>query len=224
MINDRMFELIKHFADGNKRRFSQLTNLSPSVIENLVGSRQGKPSFDVLEKIILAFADINTGWLMTGRGKMLLSNPKNVTLSHAEIMEYKTPHAVPFFDLPISAGAPGVIDLNQAKRTPDGYIDIEIFRHCEAVIPVIGMNMEPEIKAGDLLGITQIPGFSEKWDFLQTGKIYLIVTHQERLIKYIKESSDPQFIVCESPDYGSFKIHKSDILQLYRVVASIRAH
>lgn len=44
--------------------------VAPTVIENVVGTRQGKPSFDVLEKIC-ANADISATWLMTGRGEML---------------------------------------------------------------------------------------------------------------------------------------------------------
>lgn len=44
--------------------------VTPTVIENVVGTRQGKPSFDVLEKVC-ANANISATWLMTGRGKMI---------------------------------------------------------------------------------------------------------------------------------------------------------
>ena len=51
MINKRIQELIAVVTKGNKRAFSAMVGVSPTVIENIVGSRQGKPGFDLLEKI-----------------------------------------------------------------------------------------------------------------------------------------------------------------------------
>lgn len=216
MINDRIRDLIKYFADGNKRKFSQLTNLSPSVVENLVGTRQGKPSFEVLEKIICAFANINTDWLITGRGEMLLDDNKHF-IEPAKMSET----AVPFYDIPVSAGALGVLTYSKDAMQPDGYIDMEVFRRCEAILPVIGVSMEPEIHSGDLIGIKRLNNYN--WSYIQTGKVYMIITHEERMIKYITKADDPDFIVCSSPNYHDFRVLKSDILEIYRVLANIRA-
>lgn len=71
MINDRVDLLIQEISGGNKRAFSQKIGVSATVIENIVGSRKGKPSFDVLEKIMYAIENINADWLLTGRGSML---------------------------------------------------------------------------------------------------------------------------------------------------------
>lgn len=67
-INERIQLLISHFTNGNKRAFANKLGLSATVIENVVGKRGGKPSFDVLEKIAFAFATVNTKWLLTGTG------------------------------------------------------------------------------------------------------------------------------------------------------------
>lgn len=69
-INDRIEQLISHFTKGNKRAFAIKSGLAPTVLENIVGKRGGKPSFDVLEKIVCAFATINANWLITGSGSM----------------------------------------------------------------------------------------------------------------------------------------------------------
>ena len=53
---------------------------TPTVIENVVGSRQGKPSFDVLEKIC-ANANISPDWLLMNRGKMLYTSPQDSSVT-----------------------------------------------------------------------------------------------------------------------------------------------
>lgn len=71
MINKRIQELIDVVTKGNKRAFSSMVGVSPTVIENIVGSRQGKPGFDLLEKIAYSIENIDLDWLITGRGSML---------------------------------------------------------------------------------------------------------------------------------------------------------
>ena len=66
-INDRFGKIIRTLYGGNKSAFASAIGVAPSVIENIVGKRQGKPSFDVVEKVC-AIAEINTIWLITGRG------------------------------------------------------------------------------------------------------------------------------------------------------------
>ena len=46
-INERLKTIIEEQYNGNKRAFSMAIGVTPTVIENVVGSRQGKPSFDV---------------------------------------------------------------------------------------------------------------------------------------------------------------------------------
>ena len=50
-INERMNHIIKELYGGNKRAFANAIGVSATVIENVVGTRQGKPSYDVLEKV-----------------------------------------------------------------------------------------------------------------------------------------------------------------------------
>lgn len=66
-----MQQLINAISNGNKRAFSQLVGVTPTVIENIVGTRKGKPGYELLEKIAFAIENVNTDWLLTGRGSML---------------------------------------------------------------------------------------------------------------------------------------------------------
>ena len=80
-INQRVDYIIKDLYKGNKRSFAKVVGVNASVIENIVGSRQGKPSFDVLEKIC-ANANISPDWLIMEKGLMLKEGNKQIGRAH----------------------------------------------------------------------------------------------------------------------------------------------
>lgn len=73
MISDRIESLITHFCNGNKSLFAQRIGVRPSVIGNITGERKGNPSFEVIQKILNAFASVNPDWFILDRGPMLRS-------------------------------------------------------------------------------------------------------------------------------------------------------
>lgn len=70
-INERFKAIIDILFGGNKRAFAIHVGVSPTVVENVVGTRQGKPSFDFLEKVC-ANANISAEWLLLGKGEMAM--------------------------------------------------------------------------------------------------------------------------------------------------------
>lgn len=141
----------------------------------------------------------------------------------SELLPEDVSIAVPFYNLPVSAGALGVLESDLYSTTPDGYLDLPVFRGCEAVFPIVGVSMEPIVSSGDWIGIKSIEGLSRSWDFLQTDAIYLIITREDRMIKFIEKASDEDFIVCRSSNASPFKVYKGDILKLYRVKACVKS-
>lgn len=71
-VNERFDALIEHFAKGNKTAFAKEVGTLPSVIASIVGGRMSKPSFELLEKIAVRYPEINTTWLLTGKGDMVI--------------------------------------------------------------------------------------------------------------------------------------------------------
>ena len=67
-INERFNKIIKALFGGNKSAFANTIGVAPSVIDNIVGKRQGNPSFEVLEKVS-AIAEINLEWLIADWGE-----------------------------------------------------------------------------------------------------------------------------------------------------------
>lgn len=145
--------------------------------------------------------------------------------SHEEIalpgiLDNESPLSIPFYDLPVSAGSLGILDLDTCTTTsPSGHVQMPVFRGCEAIFPIVGISMEPVVHSGDWIGIKSIENLSRSWDFVQTGVIYLIITREDRMIKYIEKADDSDYIVCSSPNYNPFKVYKGDILNIYRVKA-----
>ena len=72
-INARFEEIINSLYKGNKRAFAQSVGISATVVENVVGTRKGKPSYDVLEKVC-ANANISAEWLLMERGEVLYNS------------------------------------------------------------------------------------------------------------------------------------------------------
>jgi hypothetical protein len=84
-IKDRYDALIVHFANKNKSAFAKKIKVSPTVLENIVGTRQTNPSFEVLQKTLFAFEEVNAAWLITGKGDMLIEK-HDVTFSNPDFI------------------------------------------------------------------------------------------------------------------------------------------
>ena len=50
-IQERIQEVIDTLYNGNKRLFANSVGISPTTLENVVGARQGNPSYLLLYKI-----------------------------------------------------------------------------------------------------------------------------------------------------------------------------
>lgn len=71
-INERIKALLVHY-DMYNNAFSEKVGVNPSVIHNITKGRNA-PSYDVLQKIIKAFPEVNPTWLLMDEGKMLKDN------------------------------------------------------------------------------------------------------------------------------------------------------
>ncbi len=76
-INERFELIIKILFAGNKRAFAKAVGISPTVVENVVGARKGKPSYEVLVKVC-SNANISAEWLLFGKETDLAKNVFNI--------------------------------------------------------------------------------------------------------------------------------------------------
>lgn len=204
-----MLDKIKaHLSIATNKDFADFLGIKPTTLSMWYK----RNTFDI-DTIFTKCEFIDANWLLTGQGDML----KVKGVSEPDLL-YATPEtaprgAVPYWDLPVSAGH-SVVDIIGEKE-PVGYIhNLPGIELAEAILPVSGMSMEPEISNGAIIGVRKM----NSWETLNTERIYLIITQEDRMIKRIShDKEDSTILWCHSPNYPEFKIYKDDIIEVHRV-------
>lgn len=227
-INERLETIIKVLYAGNKRAFALNVGVSPTVVENVVGSRKGKPSFDVLQKIC-ANANVSAEWLVKGTGDMLTGDKQSTPVLHSTtnrdsgispVRISATPHeGIPLIPIEAMAGAltgESTILEYECER----YV-VPAFKGADFLIQVKGMSMYPKYSSGDYVACQRVP-MSDI--FFQWNKAYVIDTNQGPLIKRIKPGSDKEhvLIVSDNEAYDPFELPITAIHAVALVIGVIR--
>lgn len=227
-INERFDELIKCLFSGNKRAFAHSVGISASVVENVVGTRKGKPSFDVLEKVC-ANANVSPEWLLTGQGPMLrtpdvqLATPavqKKFALSTDINIDFQQ---IPLYNLEATAGLVSL--FNDANAAPVGYVSLPNLPSCDGAVYVRGDSMYPLLKSGDIVLYKRVRDFENGIFF---GEMYLVSANVDGdefiTIKYIHKSEKEGYIklVSHNPHHEPKDIPVSMVRALALVKASVR--
>jgi len=199
-IKERVLYISDYYGISREKFFE---NLGFSYA-NFKGTQKNTSlNSDALATILSKYPEVNSNWLITGEGEMLKANPLEMDINRG----------VPYWNLPVSAGR-SIIDII-GKTNPDGYISgLPGADMAESILPVIGTSMEPEILNGAIVGVRKM----NNWETLNTERIYLIITRDDRMVKRIEYDLEKEDILwCVSPNYPKFKIYKSDIIDIERV-------
>ena len=209
-INERFDQIIGTLFKGNKSAFANAIGVTPSVVDNIVGKRQGKPSFDVVEKVS-ALAEINIDWLITGKGDMLKSSKG--------IKPTKDGTGIPL--IPVEAMA-GCFTGSQTilLQECDHYV-VPAFKNADFLIYVRGDSMQPRYFSGDMVACKML---SPTDLFFQWGKVYVLGTDQGALIKKVEQGTDDETItlVSENENYKPFQIPRRAVYHIAIVMGLIR--
>ena len=203
-LKERVSQVLK-YKKLNVNSASRILGIPQRTLNRQV-NEDGKVGMELVYAIMNNFPEISSDWLISGEGEMLLSNRDAFSLSDAS----------PYYEeLPVSAGLRDAFD--PAKEVASGYISMPRWR-AQFYFPVIGTSMEPEIHAGDIIGVNRVESLRE----LDPDKIYMIVTNESRMIKRCyHDAENPELLWCVSPNYPSFAINKNDICALFHVVNRI---
>lgn len=168
-------------------------------------------SKNIAKLISQKYPQISKSWLLTGEGSMLVDD---VNKEAPVVTNEKTESSVPYYgDLPVSAGEQDLATVLD-NMEPTGWINLPGMLSSIGAFPVVGCSMEPDIKPGDFISIAEI----DRWERLDPDKTYMIITHNDRMIKHLSVDEDNDEILwCISPNYPKFRIDKSEIVAIYRV-------
>ena len=239
-INERFEAIIQVLFMGNKRAFAHHVGISPTVVENVVGTRKGKPSFDVLEKVC-ANANISAEWLLLGKGDMVMDmlEFRKPMVYHSDHRKYENsipeetyteeyPLATPTNSptegiplIPLSAMAGALTSAQTVlEHECDRYV-VPAFKGADFLIQVKGSSMYPKYSSGDIVACQRVT--MDKL-FFQWNKVYVIDTDQGALIKRIKPGHDKDhvLIVSDNEKYDPFELPCSSIYAVALVIGVIR--
>lgn len=237
-INERFEAVIQVLFGGNKRAFALHVGISPTVVENVVGTRKGKPSFDVLEKVC-ANANISAEWLLLGKGEMLMDmfEIRKPMIFHSDDTLYENNTQEDADDKPIArlATSPGegiplipieamagalTCEQTVLEYECERYV-VPVFKGADFLIPVKGSSMYPKYSSGDIVACQRVAMSSL---FFQWNKVYVIDTDQGALIKRIKPGCDKGhvLIVSDNEKYDPFELPISSIHAVALVIGVIR--
>jgi len=231
-ISERIELIIKELHFGNKRAFSRTAGISTSVTENIVGKRQGNPSFDVLERIALSHPTVNKEWLLTGEGEMLkqaehLQNQKtNNSYITSEGGQQQYGHndvAKPYLDftensLIVSNGFTLAIENNNNRNIPIPFIgDYDFSLRAYGDSMVNEENAHKSIRHGDIVAC-------KLWNesYIRWGEVYAMITAAGCTIRKIQLSDKEGYIKCvplnKKGGYHAYEILQSEVLDCAIVV------
>ena len=191
-VNERI-SLILEAKKISVNKFAELSGIGQKALSNMF-LRGTSPSYKTISSILRIYPDISSEWLIRGSGNMYIEEkiynliPGEVNKASEEAPQYSG-RPIPFFgQLPVSAGENEILP---AKESPTGFIKLPgVFG--EKAFPVIGASMEPIIHAGDIVVVTEV----ELWDRMDPDKIYLIITHSDRMIKHLEKDDKDDSILC----------------------------
>ncbi|MGL5227594.1 MAG: S24 family peptidase [Bacteroidales bacterium] len=216
------------YKELNDNKISVFCGISNGLIGK-ARKKGGALSLDNISKILYAYPELNSDWLITGRGTMICSNNDNceqgmiseVSQSYGERKYDK--QQVPLYNL---CAAASILQLYQDPSTViDDYISIPNLPKCDGAVYVKGDSMYPLIKAGDIILYKQV---NEAITSIIWGEMYLVVFDMEgdyfTVIKYIQPGSDNNHILLLSynQNHSPKEVHISQIKALALVRASIR--
>ena len=183
-VNERFDYIINTLYSGNKRAFAKSAGVSATVIENIVGSRQGKPSYDVLEKIC-ANANISAEWILSGEGE-ITKGEKQRDLKKL----------IPFFDDVATIGG-----YNEIKApTSDSHSHVaewidagDWFPEATAAIRHYGDSMV-EYPSGCILALKRV----NDTRLILNGRNYVIETTEFRVTKQLQDDGGEYIMAYSS--------------------------
>lgn len=210
--NGTFIERLQYYMLEKGINDNQMTinaGLSIGLIGKAKGSNKGMNAANI-EKILLAYPDLNPDWLLTGRGSMCKMQeesshqPKEI-LSVTHQTSENSQEGIPLIPLSAMAGA-FTGDTSVMEYECERYV-IPAFRGADFLIQVKGDSMQPTYYSGDLVACERVPLNDI---FFQWNKTYVLDTKQGPLIKRIMPGSDEDHIriISDNSNYPPFELSK----------------
>jgi len=222
-IVSRLQEFMNLKSLNSSTLAKELGYKSSEKLSRLFRDKNAKLSYDIIYDIANKF-EINGDWLITGRGDMCLSSSntttsldtKNIDL-YIDNFAQKNGVLIPIYNAEASAGG-GTLRLD--KEYIIGHIMVPFAKKGDIALTTIGNSMLPVITPGDILVVRQRFDWKE---YLEPGKIYVIVTTEEVFVKVISSFSQKLTLHSYNPQYEDFTVPESYVHAIFKLIGTISA-
>jgi phage repressor protein C with HTH and peptisase S24 domain len=173
-----------------------------------------------LENISAIYPELNTNWLLTGVGSMLNEEEsKDTYINKVEDVEY---HLVPVVPYSAMGGTPTEFLPTGVRKNECEHIISPI--KADIVVQVTGDSMAPVFPSGSRVLAVKI----NSEDFIEWGRIYILVTDSGFVIKQVRKSDKDGYVSCfsfnDNSIYAPFDIAINKIREWYIVKGSLALH
>ena len=212
-IKERTIEFIK-YKKISVKEFEIRCGLSNGYVANM---RKGY-SAEKLKDVLLAYPELNRDWLLYNEGEMLKEQPTEPPPQVVEVVE----HGTPVYDIDATCG-----DLSRPIVFTDehiiGHVNLPNVSPSSIIIRANGDSMEPHIHDGDWIAVREVVNLN----VLYYGQVYLVITNEYRLLKYLRRDEDEKNYVIlrsDNKDYDDIRLPKADIKHLFIVENILSLH
>ena len=212
-INERFSEILKVKGISVKEA-ALIINKSEGYVRKLMVPNQSF-GLEPVRAILNSIPDINSDWLITGEGEMLIDK------INFELPKVSYTTGIPYYNVDFIGGFDVV--LNDQTVNPEYLIDFKKYNDANCWCNVTGHSMYPEITHGDMIALREIKDFS----FLPLGEVYAIVTtNGMRTIKRLGGGADDDHYILvptnKAPEYGIQPIPKKMISKVFLVLGCMK--
>lgn len=212
MNSDRIsrIELLLENLGLTQNALATKSNLSPSNLKKMMDGEQ-KITDKTLYKIAEAFPQFNYDWLKTGEGEMLKKAVSPISIDEAlkDDSDY-----VPL--LPVEAMAGTLQGFSEGVELVGCRKIKSPVKGADWAIIISGDSMEPDYRNGSYLFIKKMTG-----SFIPWGHTLVLDTYDGVVVKDIYPvEGNEEYLEARSinPKYPPFKIEKSIVIGIYRVL------
>lgn len=223
MSNDvvsRIKELMSYYSINSLSLSKELGYKSSEKISRLFREKGAKPSYDIIYDISNKF-EINTDWLITGRGSMLReerqpeAKQEPLVTTNADIIN------IPIVDISVAAGSgyinPDYIEEVDSIAMPSSMIKDGKKYLC---VRVKGQSMVPSILDGGYLIVRQMERY--EWESVRDNYVYIVSDTEGRAyVKRLKNRLRQHgFVVCMSDNadkqnYPNFNLYEEELNSIW---------
>lgn len=205
-INERIADIARTLFGGNISLMARKTFIARNTISSIIKSDGVTPGYDIINKIAeMASPRISLQWLVRGEGDMIEN-----TGAYANETRPRIPVRVTAGTM---NGFADAVKENECELMPV----IRSFPNYDYTIVVKGNSMEPKYEGGDELAIKKVDSIIE-W-----GKVYVLDTRDGAVLKRLYEENEDEFrCVSYNKEYSDFRVSKSEVFAVYKVVGLIR--